>query len=428
MEARRFFIGENENIFERLEYENVDLNRKSRINILSISKKSNNNHIGYYQFRAGEEYYKIFVIPKILKDLELSEQEMQNRFVGFLQQYYRLKIRHGEKVSTKPISGNITDLTLDTEQLQSMNNVEDFLYLKYLDALLTVRNFFKKHKRQEYISKGYSSQSVRHKIDLNANIRSLDKSIVHQIKKEPVSYSVLAAIALSVLKQFKRKKIAAIDISSNTGEQIVSLAVSNENILKKRFLFDKSFSITMRELTTHKTIKLFSKNLERKNLYQALLVLAGMEYFGDGDDKGTVNRIDSTVSIFFNPSDLYEWFVYDKLLESYHVVHKDGLDATCQKNYNLYKNGQIKAVKSSEPDFIISDETGESVVVDAKWKVPNSYIQIHYEDVAKLKRDCLLRGCKKAILIYPLLPPDSDGNWYFEDDVNFQFQLKQYEF
>ncbi len=168
MEAKTLYISENENIFERLESENIELDRRGRSNILSIAKKANNNFIGYYQFKSGEEYYKIFVYPKLFVQIDTTDASLQKQFLDFLKEYYRLKIKYGEKVSTKPIGGNITDLSLDTEEINGMMNVEDFMYLKYIDALLTVKNFFKRHKRQEYVSKGYSSQSVRHKIDLAA--------------------------------------------------------------------------------------------------------------------------------------------------------------------------------------------------------------------------------------------------------------------
>ena len=427
METKKLFISENENIFERFDAENIELDLQGRSNILSISRKTNNNYIGYYQFLSGADYYKIFILPKLFKDMDISESDIPKKFIGFLKQYYRLKIQYGNKVSTKPISGNIMDLSLDMELSESLN-VEDFLYQKYIDALLTVHIFFQKHKSQEYTNKLYSSQSIRHKIDLNSNIKSLDKSVVHQIRKEPMSYSVLAAITLYVFKLFKRKKLGAIDIGTSLGEKIVLLMHSNENILKKRFMFDKNFSMTIRELTTRKTVKLFSKNQERKTLYNALLILAGIEYFGRGSDLGQIRKIDNTVSIFFNPSDLYEWFVYDKLQKEYHIVWKAGLDARSETDYSFYNNGVEKIKKISKPDFIAFNEENECTVIDAKWKVPAEFSQIHYEDVAKLKRDYIVGKCHKAILIYPSLPKNNGGSWYFEDDIDFKFELKQYQF
>lgn len=426
MNSITIYIGENENIFEYLDNLNIELDRQSRSNIYSISRKSNNNYIGYYQFRAGESYYKIFVLPKLFSTENNTKEILQVQFLEFLKQYYRLKIKYGDKLSTKSINGNITDISIGENSIEECTSVEDFMHYKYMDALQTVKKFFQKHKRLKYINKAYSSQSIRHKIDLVKNIRSLDKSIVHQTKKNPVSYSTLASIALSVLKVFRRQKLASINPSLSLTEDLSSLTVSNINVLNKRFTFDKKFSISIRELTAHKTLKLFSKNTEHKRLYDALLVLSGKEHFGDGSDRAEKqNKINNMISIFFNPADLFEWIVYDQLATEYpSKVLKDGLDTESKKDYYLCnRSSDIKIIKSSEPDFIIKQDNDTDIVVDAKWKIPKSFSKIHYEDVAKLKRDCKLRGTTKAILIYPELPEGYKGAWHFDDDL-FTFKLQ----
>ncbi len=421
MQSKTLYIGENENIFERLDNENIELDKQSRQNIYSISKKQNNNYIGYYQFYSQRYYYKIFIIPKILLDQKVSDSELQKLFIDFFKQYYLLKIKYGDKVSIKDLDGNIADMLLDEDFLESSLNMDDFLYLKYIDALQTIKKFFQKHKRQKYINRSFSAQSIHHKIDLQSNIRSIDKSIIHQIKKEPLFYSKLAAITLSVLKVFKRNKL----ISTHFYKEIGVLTLSNLNTIQKRFTFDRKFSVSYKELLTHKTSKLFAKNKEHKKLYQSLLILLGLEHFENGPDTGKSKKIENMISIFFNPADLYEWVVYDYLETKYpNKVLKDGLHSESKQKYFLRNSLSMKVKKSSNPDFIIQDEADGSIVVDAKWKTPEIFTNIHYEDVAKLKRDCKLRGIHNALLIYPKLPLGYEEAWHFDDDISFTFKLE----
>lgn len=421
MQTKSLYIGENDNIFEYIDNENIELDKQSRQNIHLISKRQNNNYIGYYQFYSNQCYYKIYILPKILLNKKASENELQRLFIEFLKQYYRLKIKYGDRLSTKDINGNIADMLLDIDSLAASLNIDHFLYFKYIDALQTIKSFFQKHKCQKYVNKSFSSQSVHHKIDLQSNIRCIDKSMIHQIKQESLSYSKLASIALSVIKAFKRNILP----SANPNKEIEFLTTLNINILQKRFHFDKKFSINYKGLLANKTSKLFSKNKEHKQLYRALLVLLGLEHFDQGPDMGTNQKIEHMISIFFNPADLYEWVVYDYLEEKYHSkVLKDGMHHESKQKYYLYNFNTKLAEKSSNPDFIVEDEISGNIVIDAKWKVPSSFTDIHYGDVVKLKRDGVLRGITNATLIYPQLPDRYDGHWYFDDDTSFKFTLE----
>lgn len=399
----------------------LSLTKKTRSNIIAISKKQNNNYIGYYQFYSKNSYYKIYILPKIFLDMQISENQLTNMFIEFLKQYYRLKLKYGNNISTKDIHGNMTDLILDKDSLDSSLNIDDFLYLKYMNALQVIQRFFQKHRRQKFINKPYSSQSIQHKLYLQANIRSIDKSVIHQIKKEPLSYSKLASISLFVLKEFKRNILPRTKLSKD----IESLTTSNINYIQKRFAFDKKFSISARELSAHKTSKLFSKNKEHKELYKSLLILLGLEHFDEGPNTGKSTKVENMISIFFKPDDLFEWIVYDYLIEKHTgKVLKDGLHKDSRKTYYLRNSNDTTTKKSSQPDFVIHELSNNPIIIDAKWKTPSSFSKIHYEDVAKLKRDCILRDTYNAILIYPKLPDGYIGEWCFDDDKSFKFKLE----
>jgi hypothetical protein len=419
-------ISENENIFEYLESKNIEFDKKTRSSIIKISKKQNNNYIGYYQFYSNNYYYKIYIIPKIFLNMEVSENELTYLFIEFLKQYYRLKIKYGNSIKTKDVDGNITDLIIDNNLLTSSLTIDDFLYLKFMNALKVVQKFFQRHKRQKYINKIYSSQSIHHKLDLASNIRSIDKSLIHQIRKETLSYSKLASISLFVLKGFKHRILQEAKLlETKLGQDIETHTNYNINSIQKRFTFDKQFSISTKELLARKTSKLFAKNREHKELYSALLLLLGFEYFEKGCSNGKSSKIENIISIFFKPDDLYEWVVYDYLNEKYDKkVLKDKLHNASRTTYFLNNSTGLTVKKSSEPDFVVTSKTNEQIIIDAKWKVPSSFNKIHYDDVTKLKRDCMLRNTNNAILIYPKLPDGYDGNWYFDDDTSFKFKLE----
>lgn len=415
------YIFENDDIIEYLDNNSIEINKQIKHNIRFISKRKNNNYIGVYQFFSGEFYYKIYILPKIFSNKNFTPEELEKAFIDFLKQYYRLKIKYGDKIKTKDINGNISDIIIDNNSLESDMNIDDFIYLKYISALQTIKKIFQKHKRYKYHSKAYTSQSIRHKIDLIANIRSIDKSMIHQIKKDPISYSQLASISLSVLKAFKHSKCKTMNFTKD----IHSLTILNINILQKRFTFDKKFSITYKELLTNKVIKLFSKNKEHKKLYQALLILLGLEHFDKGSDSGKSIKIENMISLFFNPADLYEWIVYDYLKTKYpNKILKDKLHVEASQEYFLYNNHGKKYKKISNPDFIIDLGTNQSIVVDAKWKVPKNFTKIDYTDVAKLKRDCNIRKTKNALLVYPELPSQYNAEWHYDDDPSFIFTLE----
>ena len=95
---------------------------------------------------------------------------------------------------------------------------------------------------------------------------------------------------------------------------------------------------------------------------------------------------------FFRPEDLYEWMVYDKLIQEY------GKEAVEMKSVYKYKIADKE--RNAEPDFVVTYKS-EIIVIDAKWKVLKSKTNISFDDVVKLWRDRLLTEATKAVLNYP---------------------------
>lgn len=430
MTTRIELLDENELPVSALEKAGIELSPSVRKNLEKIALKTNNNCIGYYQFISGQEYCKVFVLPKIYPKNSDTPENLQQKFFEFFKNYFRLKLKY-KKIRPKNIGGNITDMAFERDSLEGCTNIEDFLFLKYEDALLTVKKFFQSHRNSQFKTINYVSQTIRHKIDLASNIKSLDKANIHQKKREAVSYSKIASAALSVLESFRRERINySILPEQQNLKNIRDLTVSNISFLKKRFHMDKNFNLTSRELIEHRTAKMFQKNIEHRKLYESLLILAGIERIHDGENPAEIIKMENMTAIFFNPSDLFEWIVYDYLQEKFpdSKIYKDKLHPTrIIKTYFLCEAGsKNKFDKKSKPDFLVTT-ADQTIVVDAKWKVLQSLKDINYEDVAKLKRDYQLRSCNKAILIYPLLPEGNGRTYYFDNDESFMFELKAIE-
>lgn len=294
-----------------------------------------------------------------------------------------------------------------------------------------LHKFFRKHHKNRERKRSYVSQSVKHRIDVASNIRSLDKSRVHQIRREAEPYSLLAFIAEYALKQFKQEKIPqfATDVTNLKHEVNSTL-----NAIHKKYPLDRSFKFKERDIITNKIVKLFKKSAELKKVYEAILILLGLEYFQSEDEARALRKIDNMLALFFNPADLYEWVVYDKLRTKYgHEVKilSDKLKET-KRIYSLYSNAN-EYLHTSRPDFILEEED-MITVIDAKWKILKQPTDIKFEDIAKLKRDCDIRKSKgekidTAILIYPKVnfSTATENPFRLDYDLDFSFYVEQIE-
>jgi len=311
---------------------------------------------------------------------------------------------------------------------RNSNTIEEFIRYKYEHALNILDKFFRKHNKTRIRHISYSSQSIENRIDLKRNVLSIDKSNVFQIKKEIESYSKIALIAEQALQRFKKDKIC----NFTTGSELLhQKSNSILNCIHKKYKVKQGFIFRDRDIITNKIVKLFRKNQELKEVLEALLIIIGLEHYKSEDYSSEVQKLPNMIALFFNPSDLYEWVVYDHLKintingavfnvkeisEEYQLITKKG-------NYPRF----------SEPDFIVL-ENDLITIVDAKWKILENVTDILFADIAKLERDCLIRKPKnkekmKAQLIYPKVQfvPDEYNPISQSYSPNFKFEIKQVE-
>jgi hypothetical protein len=424
--SAKYYINENEDVFSFFEIQGIEISDNIRHRINFISNKTYNNYIGYYQFFYNNTYHKFFVIPKIHSE----ETNKEDKFINFLAKYYQLKDKYKGKINAKEIDGNIIDFSFESPEGLTGKSVQDFIQYKYLHALNILDKFFRKHIKIRVSKVAYASQSIRHKIDLAQNIRSLDKSKVHQVKKEKEAYSDIAFISLYALRQFKKEKIKHLELDEEQNK-LIQKTNSVINLINKRFKIDKQFRFKDRDIITNKISKHFKKNTELKKVYEALLILIGLEHFESQNQSNEIRKIENMVALFFNPADLYEWVVYDELRKQKgkEVEIKMAKLGETRESYFL-KSKSNSYHKFSEPDFIILENDIISIV-DAKWKILKTPNDIQFNDVAKLKRDVDIRkvthNTKKnhATLIYPRIEFKYESEFVIDALSEFEFKIKE---
>lgn len=424
--TQTYYITEQTDIFRHFAEEGLDLPANKVKELQFIARKTHNNLIGYYQFLQDGIYHKFFIIPKI--HIDLPDVEKEGHFMHFLSRYYELKNKY-DNVKSRAIEGNIIDFSFEDYQEKNAQTTEAFIQHKYLYAVSTLHRFFRKHHKNRAQKRSYVSQSVKYRIDVASNIRSLDKASVYQIRQETEAYSLLALIAEYALKQFKKEKIPQFATSVDDLKQEVN---STLNVIQKRYKADRSFKFRERDILTNRIIKLFKKSAELKKLYEAILIILGLEYFQNEEEARELRKIDNMLALFFNPADLYEWVVYDSLREKYGEnvkILSDKLGET-KRAYSLYSNTTAYR-HTSQPDFVI-EEDNYVTVIDAKWKILKQPTDIKFEDIAKLKRDCEVRksggeAIDAAILIYPKVHFSTieENLFRLDYDYNFSFYVEQ---
>jgi protein-arginine kinase activator protein McsA len=430
VDSKTYYIPENEDVLTFLEQRDIVLSDASRRQLSFISTKTSNNHIGYYQFQLDGQYVKFFVVPKIHE--KLDELDKEKAFFSFFSNYYRLAQEYPQ-IKDNKVKGNIIDMSFDKELEDKLSGrIDDFIRYKYEYALKILDVFFRKHTKTQHKHIAYASQSINNKIDLKNNIRSLNKANVHQTKREAEAYSEIALITEQVLKQFKAEKIEHIEHNKDV---LLSKTNSVLNTIKKRFKNVGTFSFKDRDVITNRISKLFRGNKALKEVYEALLIIIGLEHFQSQDAGQEIQKLENMVALFFNPADLFEWIVYDKLRKKYEdkaEILKDKLDQGTVKKYSL-STAVTSMTRDSKPDFIVIHENKNVDTVDAKWKVLGKIEDIKFDDIAKLERDFLIRkdeypSVLKAILIYPKI----DFDYALHGDISnsystFKFRIECYE-
>lgn len=434
--VKTVFLEEQEkDIFQALRKQGIDTHiLENRLS--DLFQRVYNNNVGYYAFRQNGIVYKLVVLPKTIDPLnDTAEKD----FVNYLLHYYRVNLKY-KFDQTKMISDSLLSLAFESnnkEEPSSHNPIDEFEFYKYLSMLDKIEYFFKKHKNYTREKIDYISQSVKHRLNLNKNIKELDKSKIHQSKTVDLMYSQMATIAHYALILFKAHKLDS--INNEYKEEIISKVRQVDTFIVKKYHIDKAYKFTLSKLNGFKIAKVFNANLERKNLLTNIKSLFGFEQMYRDGEVAVENRYDLTTNSFFiDPIRFYEWYVYD-ILKKYTDANKKeilfaGMEAETTTQYKLFSKIKPPIDKESKPDYILIDkEKNIKIVLDAKWKKIDKLSHISSADYLKLKHDALLldKDNFKTIsyLIYPqYIAEKDDVSIQINTDSYFDFHILEFDF
>jgi hypothetical protein len=415
------FISENDkNIFDELS-EKLDIN-KLKMQLKPVFANTYNNKIGYHIFKDNEQIYKILVLPKtIRKPSQHSKNENKKaieEFVAYLVEYYRIKSKYrlNSKLEQDPISSYAEMSFESTKGYLGSNSTEELFFYKYDDVLSVIEAFFQRRRSYQKLKTEYSSQVLKHRVDLLKNIREMDKTKIHQTKLEESVYSEMATIAYGAVKLFARLKLELLEANEDDSltkkiwEYKNNLARRAEEIqllLQKRFKVEQGYSISSSRLVSSKIANVFRKKQEHRELYRCLLTLFGVEHFLDDEPQDRELSYDvASESVFFDPAKFYEWYVYDYLsskIDSEKQVlfaEKEDDKKEITKEYKYFHHKE--SIIESKPDIIIKDKIANELlticVIDAKWKNIGNLPEL--SDVLKLQRDCEVRITEDCAEVY----------------------------
>ena len=423
MNVREIFISENENLVQKLIEEDIDLTCiKAKKELAKISAKVFNSKVGYIAFKGKEEtLYKVYVIPKIF-DTNMSNQELKKKFFQYMKRAFELIGKYGKKYYEE--FENYDTILLFHKRGRAFIDFEDVISFKYGKVLQDIYLYFQKHMAYKVKHEAYYSQTLKHKLDLKRNVKELDKSKIHQIRKDILIYSELAFITYQVVNTFQKTKLRILD--KITRKNLEYLVNKLKNLLRRKYKADTSKSMNVKRLLSSSTKTLFRKT-EDKKLYSLLLSLLSEEIKMDDKDKD-ITVIPNVITFFVSPEKIYELHVFDCFSSK---LKNKSVRFQQSKEYKIVINGHSKG-KKSIPDILIKTE-GSTLLIDVKWKILEK--EPSDEDILKLERDTKVwkKSGKKLIpiLIYPkIVNPLLNRKFNkihlnFPDEKTFGFYITQ---
>lgn len=428
------FIGENEskeNVYNRLK-DILDTKKLSNI----IFNKASNNKVGYYLIRDNNKYFKIYILPKHISLASTAtmtqEEEAIKDFLHYLQVHITLQQKYERYRHHEYNIQSIIEIGIHHDDaITKVQNIEALTSFKFESILEKIYLFFKTHKSTQRTSIAYTSQTIKHKLDLAKNIKEPNKTKIHQSKYAEFIYSDVANIAYAAIKLFIHKKINLLEGEENKNH-LLKKTNAIQRLLKQKFKVASSTRITISALVGHKTHKFFKKKPSFNQLYSHILMLFGIERFYDEDNNVTLHYSDTIDTFLIQPELLYEWYVYDHLKKSLtadrYRIKLDNVGAPSKDN-TFFENKEERTKKiyhfvdpaiqfgerSAKPDIIIEDILEDKLyIVDVKWKRLKTYNKQNHtytnnnksillNDILKLKRDCEVYQEKQdlyALLIY----------------------------
>jgi len=285
------FLKESEkDIFQALKKQGI----KTKVfehRLADLFNRVYNNYVGYYVFKQDDVVYKMIVLPKTI---EPSDENAEKKFVDYLLHYYRINnIYKFDK--EKKIPNSLLKLAFESNNSEERSHdfLDEFQLHRYKAILKEIEEFFKRHKNSKRVTVDYTSQSIKHKLNLKQNIKELDKTKIHQTQSKEVVFSMLATVTYNALKLFITQKY----------REKHFLEVSQlQAMLLKKYKIERGYKLSLATLQGIKLSKLFSKTEENRQLLVNIKSLFGFEQMYREDKVSVAYKEDlMTTSLFINP-------------------------------------------------------------------------------------------------------------------------------
>jgi len=376
MNVKEIFISENENLIQKLIEEDIDFSDiELRKALATISAKVFNNKVGYIAFKDEDgTVYKVYIVPKIFNS-SISHQELKKKFFQYMKKAFELVSKYGKKYYKE--LENYDTILLFHKRKGTFRNFEDILLFKYIRILENIYSYFQKHRAYRVKYEACNSQTLKYKLDLKRNIKELNKSKIHQIRKITLIYSKLAFITYQVLNTFQKTKLRILE--EITQERLEHLVNKIKNLLRKKYKVVTSKNIKLRKLLSN-NIKILFRKTEDKKLYSLLLSLLNEEIRTDNGNKNII-LIPNIVTFFVSPEKIYELYVFDIILNR---LRTKCVELQPLKKYQIIINNKDIKNKESNPDILIKTKK-YLFLMDVKWKILKEIPSD--EDILKLERD-----------------------------------------
>ena len=378
------WISENENLSKAIRRlsKNYDIDFSFFEDL--VGAKSHNNKVGMYRFQSNGIVKNIYVYPKVIRPLE-------DEFISYIDRVLELISKYPSLAKMYRVDKSLLDLAVHDSRPE-IESSKDIIHLYYQTVIGSIIDFFSKHESSIKKHRKVFSTSLDYDLDLYENISNIKKTELAQIKKETSNYSYFAAITLSTLNKFLRQKKGLI---TKDIDRLAKLAIGK---IKKKYNLTKAVKYT--ELFKSRSRKKFRSKKELI-LYSSLMKLLGLDRGLKGENKAfRLDELSEGFALFFPPEIFYEVEVYHQLISVYGF---DSVEIKPSKPYQLQsRESQKSFYLRSEPDFIIK-HGGETVVIDAKWKILDSLDSSFMTDYMKLYRDRELFNSNKMMLVYPVV-------------------------
>jgi hypothetical protein len=411
MSLSSYSVTETQNLLSALFEQNFPVERYLT-QLKLIGAKVNNNKVGFARFGSVDNPIELCVFPKV-------GSRNEGELLKYLQEAIRIANKYRSALSK--VDDCIFDLEVShTIKKGTFSSLESIVISNYESSIKYIQNFFMNYKPIMVVKRDVVSSSLQYKLSHAKTIMEIDKTKIHQVRRENKSDSIVANYAITALEYFIHKKCRNVE----DGEMLRHKAGSALALIRRRFRAGRR-GVRLSKLTTRPIQREFQR-CSANSLHVNLLKLLELENYGSNYQASSPFRaskpVDDLSTFFVSPAIVYELFVYDYLVQKY---PKRIIKDKPSRSYMHTGPNKIDLNRRSNPDLIIEKRGAPHLryVIDVKWKQPKRLSEILYEDIVKLHRDYHIHNASQAVLVYPQVAINLRGKHKIEITQNNVFEF-----